>query len=789
MARQAKGITLPIIYKADMGGLNQATRGLQGFGRVAAQVALAAGAALAGIAVGGIRMASNLETSFAKIQGLVGVTTDEIDVLRDAAKRLGPEFGASANEAAEALFFITSAGLRGNDAIEVLEASLKGAAIGLGEVNTIADLATSAMNAYGPEVLGAAESVDVLAEAVRLGKLEPAELAGAMGQLLPIASAMGIEFADVGAAMAAMSRTGTDASTAATQLRGIMSALLRPTAQAERALAGMGTSSAALRESIRERGLLVTLQDLTEQFDGNEAAIASVFGNVRALSGVLDLFGANAEGTMDILAEMTDGVGVLDEAFEIMEDTVGFKAARAFETLKGIMLEVGDALLPVVSDLLTDLAPIIEDLAQASAEWVATELVPFINNLRDNPRFQTFMEDLSNIIKDLAEPAMDVASAIAEIAAALAPVLTSALDEALPVVSNLSRTIGNLSRSLAILFPNLNSTSESVDGVNKSLADWIMNPIWTFIVNRVEMIARVSDDLRKTLEENEAKIREFWTNIGRVISTALDQPLESLRGTFSTIGQVFSNAFRTLFGITDSGVRDQERPFRSRGPALTAAATGLITNVLSAFQRVWPSISNWLSGAVAGLPGLVDRIRGAMSSAGSGVMSSLLNGLRAAWGAIINWLRGRANDIRNQFSGVNLRSIGQNIMNSLLGGMQANWSGVWKWVRARANQIAAEFKKALKIDSPSKVFFGFGENIMEGLIGGMEKLSPTVDATVSGIVPTVPTTTGSGAGGGVVYNINVTGGMMDPEGVAREVVRVLNNSQRRSGAGAGRLVA
>jgi hypothetical protein len=41
--------------------------------------------------------------------------------------------------------------------------------------------------------------------------------------------------------------------------------------------------------------------------------------------------------------------------------------------------------------------------------------------------------------------------------------------------------------------------------------------------------------------------------------------------------------------------------------------------------------------------------------------------------------------------------------------------------------------------------------------------------------------------GGDTYVINVTGGMMDPEGVAREVVRVLNDSQRRSGAGSGAL--
>jgi TP901 family phage tail tape measure protein len=123
------------------------------------------------VGVASVREAAQFETSFAKIQGLVGVTADEIGELEEAARRLGPQFGVSANEAAEALFFITSAGLRGAGATEVLEASLKGAAIGLGDTKTIADLATSAVNAYGESTLGGAEAVDVLAEAVRLGKL------------------------------------------------------------------------------------------------------------------------------------------------------------------------------------------------------------------------------------------------------------------------------------------------------------------------------------------------------------------------------------------------------------------------------------------------------------------------------------------------------------------------------------------------------------------------------------------------------------------------------------------
>lgn len=354
-------IFIPLVTKFDDKGLRGAQKALSKFGGFAADVAKAASVALAGVAVAGVREAAQFETSFAKIQGLVGVTADEIGVLEDAAKRLGPQFGISANEAADALFFITSAGLRGAAATEVLEASLKGAAIGLGDTKTIADLATSAVNAYGESNLGGAEAVDVLAEAVRLGKLEPAELAGAMGQVLPLASNLGVSFDQVGAALAGMSKTGTDAATASTQLRQILATLAKPTVGAEKALAEMGMSAAGLREQIKEKGLFSTLETLTDAFDGNIEATTTVFGNIRALSGVLDLMGASAEDNALVFEQMADKTGVLDEALNITAETSEFKFNKAMAGAKAILLEIGVALLERLQPYLDTFLQFMED--------------------------------------------------------------------------------------------------------------------------------------------------------------------------------------------------------------------------------------------------------------------------------------------------------------------------------------------------------------------------------------------------------------------------------------------
>lgn len=308
---------------------------------------------LPALAVGAasVVMATNFETSMAKIQGLVGVGAADVEKLAASAQRIGPAFGVSAGEAADALFFITSAGISAAEAGSVLEASAKASAVGLGDTATVADLATSAMNAYGSSTLPASKATDVMVAAVREGKLETTELAGSMGRVLPVASAMGVSFNEVGASFAALSRTGTNAAEAATQIRGILASILRPTKMAQETLAEYGLSAGDLRKQIREKGLLSVLKSLTTTFGDNEEAQARVFGNIRALSGVMDLMGKNTKKTEQIFADMANVSGDLDAAFAVTSQTTAFKMAQAMEQVKTALLGLGQAIAPVVAGL------------------------------------------------------------------------------------------------------------------------------------------------------------------------------------------------------------------------------------------------------------------------------------------------------------------------------------------------------------------------------------------------------------------------------------------------------
>jgi TP901 family phage tail tape measure protein len=500
---------------------------------------------LVGIGVAAARSASDFESSFAQIEGLVGVTGDDLERLKDAARELGPQFGASAGEAAEAMFFITSAGLRGAEAIETLESSLKAAASGLGDVATVADLATSVTNAYGSEIIDSAKATDILAAAVREGKLAPEELAGSIGSVLPLASAMGVNFNEVGAAFAAMSRTGTDASQAATQLRGIMSALLKPTVQAEAALEEMGLSSAGLRQQIKDEGLLSVLETLSAEFEGNDEAAAQVFGNVRALSGVLDLMGSNADGTREIFANMADTTGTLDGAFSVVSETAAFQFQQAMAEAKDALLTLGDIVLPVVRDLVSSFQGLIDKFRDLSPEQ-QEQIVKF-----------------------------------AAIAAVMGPVLLI-FGKVIAAVGSLIKGAVLLGKGIALLFTPMGAIVLAIAAV---IAIGVL--LWrnwdTISAKARELFQRVKDffgRIRNSISETMARARQRFTDAIDGIRGAFNRARDSLNGALSSISGFFSRTWDTMKNKAKSAVN---------------FIVGLLNGVIAGYERMLNAVGGGLN--------------------------------------------------------------------------------------------------------------------------------------------------------------------------------------------------
>jgi len=432
-------IFIPLVTKFDSKGLQGAQRALANFQNFAVDVGRVAAAAISAVAVASVREAAQFETTFAKIQGLVGLTADEIGDLEKAARDLGPQFGKSGNEAADALFFITSAGLRGATAVDVLEASLKGAAIGLGDVGSIANAATAAMNTYGESNLSGTDAVEALAEAVRLGQFAPEELAGALGRVIPISAELGVSFQETTGLIAALTKGGLSASEAVTGIRGAMQAFIKPTEEAKKMMEQYGLTSEGVAESIEQDGFLSTLTKLREAFGDNQEDFTKVIGSIEGLSAVFSLTGENTEAYAEIVRLATDDINIMDEAMGFVSDTAKFKFDVAMATARDSLLEIGAAILEKV-------APHLDSFILWMETHGPTIEQGFIRIFDAIDKFIT-SEVLANIIQAFADmwPEIeDTIVSLGDFVLALSPLLEGTLDNILPMIQDMASIMADI---------------------------------------------------------------------------------------------------------------------------------------------------------------------------------------------------------------------------------------------------------------------------------------------------------------------------------------------------------
>ena len=341
-------------------GADKARKKLDSVARSAGKIGLALTTAVAGVA----QQFAGYETEMSKITGLVGISRDQLAAWQDDIFAIARETGQAPKELAEALFFVTSAGLRGTEAMDVLRSSAKAAAAGLGDQATIVDLVAASMNAYGSDVLSAQQATDALTEAVRLGSLDPPELAAAMGRALAVANAAGVEFSELAGILAGLSKQGINAAEGVTQVRAILNAMNRPAAEAEKMVEAVGLSFEGLRKTVADRGILAALEELEAKV--GTQGINRIFPQ-EAIVGVQAMLGNARDDFKSIFAEMADSTGVLEETFAAGEDTIGRKWQKMMANLQITIIENGDVIAEFANTMIGGMQLMVQTIAKVTS--------------------------------------------------------------------------------------------------------------------------------------------------------------------------------------------------------------------------------------------------------------------------------------------------------------------------------------------------------------------------------------------------------------------------------------
>lgn len=645
------------------------------------------------------KMSMDFEESTSKIVGLVGIAQEQVDEWSKDLLKIGPALSKGPRELAEALFFVTSAGIRGAEAMDVLEMSAKASAAGLGDTAVVADLVTSAINAYGVENLDAAHATDILVAAVREGKAEAAELTASLGKVLPIASEMEVSFDQVAAAVAAMTRTGTDAQTASTQLRAILVGLLNPSKQAEEALSAMGTSSANLRKKIKEEGLLAALMEIRElTLQYGEEAMGTVFPNIRALAGVLDLMGANAEENVAIFEALTDTTGDLDHAFETAAATARFKWNQAIARGQATLIRFGEA--------------------------IQIGVLPLLN------AFTWGLEIASRLFAILPTPIKAVIVVMLGLLAAIGPVLlvTAQLIKAYKTLSgsvlvvNLAMKAYNALLVVKTTLTNLATASTlALSAALKSVGiGWIIAGI-AALVGALVLLVKNFD---KVIE----KVRSFLEWLG-VLKKEAEETAEALEYTEEAITRRLEEEYEYRESLLGRHLTSQEKQEIEHNLRMEAERERHYTEAEERLGRQLTTEEKLMVEADLRKEEQAEKYQGNILDINESFIPEFEKvGQEQAEAYIDGW----EDALEIESPSRVFQRMGVSVIEGMIEGVKSSLAELESLFSQIANSVQRAFKSVLRIQSPSAVFREIGQAIGDGLNQGLQQSIRPVQLAVQG---------------------------------------------------------
>jgi len=260
-----------------------------------------------------INSGREFERSWANVRTMLDETVVNHEKMRSSLLMMSPALG-DATELAKGMYQVLSASVAPAKAMKVLEISAMSAKAGVTQVAVAVDAITTVLNAYGMRAEEAGNVSDIMFQTVKRGKLTFEQMATSIGTVATIAAQVGIRFEEIAGAVATMTKKGIDASTATMQLRQTLVAVLKPTKEAQETAKRLGIDFSAT--ALKAKGLSGFLKDISVKTKGNVEDMTMLFGNVRALTGVMALAGTSSESFATDVKKMGEAAGSTKEAFK-----------------------------------------------------------------------------------------------------------------------------------------------------------------------------------------------------------------------------------------------------------------------------------------------------------------------------------------------------------------------------------------------------------------------------------------------------------------------------------------
>lgn len=322
-------------------------------------VASAASAAALGASV---KLASDYTDAVAKVGTVADLQSVPLEKLRDDMLQLSTETGIGAGEIADATYQAISASVDTSDAVSFVGTSVGLAKAGFLETADAVDVLTTIINAYGLEASDAGRLSDILIQTQNDGKTTVNELSQSMGQVIPLASAYGVNIENLAASYAQLTKNGVATAQAGTYLKSMLNELGDSGSDVGEILKSKtGKSFGQLMNDGMSLGDVLGI--LNDSVNGDSEALAGLWSSSEAGTGALSILSSGVGAFNDELGNMQDSTGNVADALETLS-TPSAKAQKSLNAVNNAGIELGSAALEAIAPLLEQLAETVKSLTE-----------------------------------------------------------------------------------------------------------------------------------------------------------------------------------------------------------------------------------------------------------------------------------------------------------------------------------------------------------------------------------------------------------------------------------------
>ena len=368
--------------------------GITKAGALAAGVGFATAAIVKDIVEVGAEFDKTLVGAAAKFDPEIRRGTEGFEKLRLAAEKIGAETEFNAQQGAEALKSLASAGFEVEQAIAALPGVVDLATASEIDLGTATEMATKSLGAFGLKVDDAVQLsanltrvTDVMAMAAGKTEASMEGLFESIKEGAPVAVSTGQSMETFMAMAAKLASAGIEGSTAGTTLKNVFLSLSAPTKKAAGALKKLGIQTKDSQGNLRD--VVAIMGDLEKATEGMGTAdrarsLEAIFGKI-PIAGVSALLDQGAEGLAKLRKELEGAAGSTKTMAETMRDTVAGDIDGFSSAVDGVKI----ALFSMNN------GP-IREVIQSMTKWVEANKGLIVQNVGDTVKW--ISENLEDIV-------------------------------------------------------------------------------------------------------------------------------------------------------------------------------------------------------------------------------------------------------------------------------------------------------------------------------------------------------------------------------------------------------